>query len=47
MSVSSSSTVSADPISVAVRSIHAMADGDRAEFDSLYHPHAVDRENRV
>ena len=47
MSVSSSSAVSTDPISVAVRSIHAMADGDRAEFDSLYHPHAVDRENRV
>src|SRR5215217_379204 len=41
MSVSSSSTVSADPISVAVRSIHAMADGDRAEFDSLYHPHGI------
>jgi predicted ester cyclase len=39
--------VSADPISVAVRSIHAMADGDRADFDTLYHPRAVDRENRV
>ncbi len=40
-------TVSADPISVAVRSIHAMAHGDRASFDSLYHPHAIDHENRV
>jgi predicted ester cyclase len=39
--------VSADPISVAVRSIHAMADGDRATFDALYHPLAVDQENRV
>jgi predicted ester cyclase len=42
-----SSAVSADPISVAVRSIHAMADGDRPEFDLLYHPDAVDRENLV
>jgi predicted ester cyclase len=43
----SSSAVSADPIPVAVRSIHAMADGDRADFDLLYHPRAVDRENPV
>jgi predicted ester cyclase len=42
-----SPAVSADPISVAVRSIHTMADGDRADFDPLYHPRAVDRENRV
>ena len=42
-----SPAVSADPISVAVRSIHAMADGDRADFDLLYHPRATDRENRV
>ena len=42
-----SSAVSADPVQVAVRSIHAMADGDRAEFDLLYHPRAVDRENPV
>ena len=47
MTASSSSAVSADPISVAVRSIHIMADGDRADFDPLYHPHAVDRENRI
>src|SRR5215467_13287396 len=44
---SSSAAVSADPIAVAVRSIHAMADGDRAVFDLLYHPRAIDRENRV
>ena len=43
----SSSAVSADPIPVAVRSIQAMADGDRADFDLLYHPRAVDRENPV
>ena len=42
-----SPAVSADPIPIAVRSIHAMADGDRADFDFLYHPRAVDRENQV
>ncbi len=42
-----SSAVSAGPVSLAVRSIHAMAEGDRAGFDSLYHPRAVDRENQV
>src|SRR4030095_14192749 len=47
MTANTSSTVSADPISVAVRSIHAMAEGDRADFDSLYHSLAVDRENPV
>ncbi len=40
----SSSAVSADPTSIAVRSIHAMADGDRASFDPLYHPRAIDRD---
>jgi len=39
--------VSADPVTVAVRSIHAMATGEREEFDALYHPAAHDRENRV
>jgi predicted ester cyclase len=47
MTATSSSAVSADPTSIAVHSIHAMADGDRADFDLLYHPHAVDRENQV
>jgi predicted ester cyclase len=42
-----SPAVSADPVSVAVRSIHAMADADRAGFDPLYHPRAADRENPV
>jgi hypothetical protein len=45
MTANSSAAVSADPISVAVRSIHAMADGDRAGFDPLYHPRAADHEN--
>jgi predicted ester cyclase len=47
MTASSSSAVSADPVSVAVRSIHAMADGDRADFDLLYHPRAANRENQA
>src|SRR3954471_17833132 len=47
MEVTSSSAVAADPTSVAVRSIHTMADGDRAAFEPLYHPTAVDRENPV
>lgn len=41
------SAVSTDPVAVAVSSIHAMAAGDRADFDSLYHDDAVDRENVV
>ena len=40
-----SPAVSADPVSVAVRAIHAVADGDRADFGPLYHPRAVDRDN--
>ena len=40
----SSSAVSADPVAVAVRSIHAMADGDRADFDLLFHSRAASRE---
>ena len=47
MTTSPSAAVSAGPISLVVRSIHAMAKGDRADFDSLYHPRAVDRENRI
>jgi predicted ester cyclase len=39
--------VSTDPTAVAVASIHAMAAGDRAEFTALYHPDAVDHENRI
>jgi predicted ester cyclase len=39
------SAVSADPVAIAVCAIHAIAGGDRADFDPLYHPQAVDREN--
>jgi predicted ester cyclase len=47
MDVTSPAAVAADPISVAVRSIHTMAEGDRAAFEPLYNVSAVDRENRV
>ena len=47
MTINSSPAVSVDPVSVAVTSIHAMADGNRAAFEPLYHLLAVDRENPV
>jgi predicted ester cyclase len=40
-------SLSTDPVAIVVRSIHVMADGDRAAFEPLYSPEAVDRENRV
>ena len=39
--------VSTDAQSIAVRSIHIMATGSRADFDAVIHPQAVDRENNV
>jgi predicted ester cyclase len=39
--------ITTDPIAVAVRSIHTMAEGDRASFGPLYQPSAVDHENRI
>ena len=39
--------MSTDPAAIAARSIHAIAEGDRADFDALHHPRAVDRENPV
>jgi predicted ester cyclase len=39
--------VDSTEVAVAVRSIHAMAQGERTAFDSLYHPRAADHENRV
>ena len=47
MSATPSPAVSTGPVAVAVRSIHAMATGDRAQFEELYHPSAVDHENAV
>jgi predicted ester cyclase len=40
-------TAPTNTVSLAVRSIHAMVNGDRADFDALVHPAAVDRENPV
>jgi predicted ester cyclase len=39
--------VPTDAKSIAVRSIRIMANGSRADFDAVIHPHAVDRENTV
>jgi predicted ester cyclase len=47
MTTHPSPAVSTDPVAVAVASIHAMAAGDRVEFTALYHPDAVDRENKI
>jgi predicted ester cyclase len=47
MTLNPTAAVSADPVSVVVRSIHAMASGERADFDPLYDPLAVDRENPI
>jgi predicted ester cyclase len=39
--------VSTDTSSIAVRSIHAMANGSRADFDAVIHPQAIDRESII
>lgn len=44
---SSPSDLPTGPAAVAVRSLHAMATGDRADFDALYSPAALDRENPI
>jgi len=38
---------SADPVGVAIRSLRTMATGGRSEFDVVFHPDAVNRENKV
>jgi predicted ester cyclase len=47
MSTPAPASLTTDPIAVVVRSIHAMADGDRAAFEPLYRPDAVDHENTI
>ena len=37
----------ADPIAVAIRSIHTMASGRRADFDEVVHPDSTDLENKI
>jgi predicted ester cyclase len=39
--------VSSDPVSIAVRSVLIMADGDLADFEEVVHAEARDRENEV
>ncbi|TDU88215.1 putative ester cyclase [Kribbella voronezhensis] len=39
--------VSSDPVSVAVRSVLIMADGEFADFEEVVHPEARDRENKI
>ena len=39
--------VSGDLTAMAVASLHAMASGERADFDALFHPRASDGENRI
>jgi predicted ester cyclase len=41
------SSDAAEPVDVAIRSIHTMASGGRADFDAVLHPDATDRENKV
>ena len=38
---------SADPVAVAIRSLRTMATGGRSDFDVVFHPDAVNRENKV
>ena len=45
--LSSSPVTSGSAVDVAVRSIHAMATGERAEFDPLYTADALDRAGGV
>jgi predicted ester cyclase len=47
MTVQPTSGAVSDLISVAVTSIHRMANGNRTDFDPLYAPRAVDHENRI
>ncbi|TCC57080.1 hypothetical protein E0H73_31870 [Kribbella pittospori] len=42
-----STTAGVSASEVAVRSIRIMADGDRADFDALIHPDAVNREDDI
>jgi predicted ester cyclase len=39
--------VSSNPSSIAVRSIHIMANGKLADFEEVFHPDAVDHESAV
>jgi len=47
MEINTTDGPTADPVGVAIRSLHTMAIGGRSDFDAVFHPHAVNRENKV
>jgi predicted ester cyclase len=47
MDINTTDGPSADPVAVAIRSLHTMATGGRSDFDAVFHPDAVNRENKV
>ncbi len=47
MDINATDGPSADPVAVAVRSLHTMATGNRSDFDAVFHRDAVNRENNV
>ena len=47
MDIKTTDGPSADPVAVAIRSLHTMATGGRSDFDAVFHPDAVNRENKV
>ena len=47
MDIKTTDGPSADPVAVAIRSLHTMAAGGRSDFDAVFHPDAVNRENKV
>ena len=47
MDINTTDGSSADPVAVAIRSLRTMATGDRSDFDAVFHPDAVNRENKV
>ena len=47
MDINKTDGPSADPVAVAIRSLQTMATGGRSDFDAVFHPNAVNRENKV
>ena len=47
MDINTTDGSSADPVAVAMRSLHTMATGGRSDFDVVFHPDAVNREDKV
>jgi hypothetical protein len=47
MDIDTTGGSSADPVAVAIRSLRTMATGGRSDFDAVFHPDAVNRENKL